>query len=145
MIRIFKPIQRYFAKRRINALLQKHIDDNLARRTKYVRNEKGQFAKVSYFKPDPPIRDKEHLKWVADLACCCCGAPADCAHHLLRTNEKCMGRKSGDDKVLPLCNYHHDSLHRNGNEPAFLASHGVKTPIEYAKNLYEVSLDLRNK
>jgi hypothetical protein len=91
-----------------------------------------------FFKPPPPIRDKAHLKRVSEMPCCiCCIDPGGVAHHLLRTDEKCAARKSGDDKTIPLCHDDHDALHRAGDEIEFLASHGITKPVEYALSLYQ--------
>ena len=93
-------------------------------------------------KPPPPIRDRKHMAFVAGLFCCIpeCGYQSGPAHHLLRTPEKCGGRKSGDDKVLPLCPKHHHALHMDGNETRFLESRGIDGPA-LAAALYEASGD----
>jgi hypothetical protein len=72
------------------------------------------------FKPAPPIRNKKHLDFIRTLPCVICGGNSQ-AHHLLRTKEKCMGRRSGDNWAISLCPSHHAGLHRDGNEERYLA------------------------
>jgi hypothetical protein len=93
-------------------------------------------------KPPAPIRDRKHVKFVAGLSCCIpgCGRQSGPPHHLLRTPEKCAGRKSGDDKVLPMCPDHHHALHMNGDETEFLKFHGIDGPA-LAAALYEATGD----
>ena len=71
------------------------------------------------------IEDKAHLAFIATLTCCVCGLSPVQVHHLLRTGEHGMGRKSGDDKVLPVCPECHRKLHLDGNETRFLRMHGI--------------------
>ena len=91
-------------------------------------------------KPPRPIRDRKHIGFVYEMPCCIpdCFHASGPPHHLLRTPEKCGGRKSGDDKVLPMCPKHHHALHMDGNEPRFLASYGIDGPA-LAKALYEAT------
>jgi hypothetical protein len=90
------------------------------------------------------IRDKEHLKFVADRPCFVCETSHDVqAHHLMRTGERGIGLKSGDDKAIPLCFTHHTELHLNGDEVDFFELHGIDhgEVVWYAKTLYETSKD----
>lgn len=83
------------------------------------------------------IKDADHLKRVSEMACCICGLDGSTqAHHLLRSGEKGMGIKSGDDCVIPLCYNHHYELHMYGDETEFLAIHGLENPLSYARGLY---------
>ena len=93
-------------------------------------------------KPPRPIRDRKHLAFVASLPCCITETPYGVVyHHLLRgTGEKCGGRKSGDNWVLPLCGNMHHELHADGNETQFLESYGIDGPA-LAKALYETKRD----
>lgn len=36
-----------------------------------------------------------------------------------------MGRRSGDDKAIPMCDPEHRALHENGNELEWLAMHNI--------------------
>lgn len=86
--------------------------------------------------PTPVRRAREgmsesHLAMVRKLPCCVCGiGPIIEAHHLLRTEEKGMARKSSDRWAVPLCSWPHppgchDRLHADGNEERFLTQHGI--------------------
>jgi len=79
-----------------------------------------------------PIKDKKHLARVAEMPCCCCGRQPVQVHHLLRGGNRGMGIKNGDDMTIPLCPFHHATLHNDGNksldETEFLAIHGVNGP-----------------
>jgi hypothetical protein len=85
-------------------------------------------------KSAPKVREgqsKAHLAMVRKLPCCVCGPSRYnsvmpiVAHHLLRTGEHGMGRKSSDRWALSLCDIHHKELHANGDEEAYLMSHGI--------------------
>lgn len=90
------------------------------------------------------IRSKGFLKFVASLPCMICGGFSQ-AHHLLRTGEHSAGRKSGDDKAVPLCPPHHRALHDSGDEIGFFEMHGWPYPdvIQYAAKNYETFLQKR--
>jgi hypothetical protein len=86
-------------------------------------------------KPAPKVRegmDSGHLANVRKLPCCVCGIPGSTvAHHLLRTGEHGMGRKSSDKYAVPLCegiaikDGCHRALHNDGDEERFLTCHGI--------------------
>lgn len=96
-------------------------------------------------KPPPPIRHPHHLRLVASLPCLISGNPYNVqAHHLLRTGEHCMGRKSGDDWAVPLRQDLHRELHEGPlDEPEYfkewgLAHDDVKA---IAQGLYRLTLE----
>ena len=62
------------------------------------------------------IRAPEHLKWVATLPCLICQRQPSDAHHLKRVQPNALGRKPGDQWVVPLCRIHHRALHDAGDE-----------------------------
>lgn len=77
--------------------------------------------------PLPKVRpgmSGSHLAMVRNLPCCVCGrggpgvwvVPVIEAHHLLRTGEHGIGRRSSDRWAIPLCPYCHSNLHANGDE-----------------------------
>jgi hypothetical protein len=83
------------------------------------------------------IRDAGHLNYVRSLPCCICKTHYDIqAHHLLRTGEHAMGRRSGDNWAIPLCALHHTQLHMDGDEIAFLQARGIDGKRE-ANELWE--------
>jgi len=90
---------------------------------------------LANFRPAPLFRSRAYLAHVASLGCCICRASAQ-AHHLLRAGGKAMGRKAGDDMTIPLCAAHHTELHADGNEPRWLASHGIDGPA-LARRIYQ--------
>lgn len=88
------------------------------------------------------IRDKGHLKFVASLPCIVTGFEYGVqAHHLLRTPEKGMGTKSGDNYAVPLNFQIHDAMHLHGDETKFFQSMGIDDMIEVAFKLYEYTRD----
>lgn len=83
------------------------------------------------------IRSRAYLAHIHTKRCCICGYSPVQAHHLLRTptNERGIGRKSGDNWCLPLCMACHDELHRVGDEACYLARFDIDGPA-LAKLLY---------
>lgn len=70
--------------------------------------------------------DANHLANVRQLVCLVCGSgPPNHAHHLLRSGEHAMGRKSSDRWAISLCDRHHRELHAAGDEDAYLMQHGI--------------------
>jgi hypothetical protein len=75
------------------------------------------------------IRDREHVKSVAKLACLICGRrPAD-AHHLRFTQSRALGRKVSDEFTVPLCRGHHREVHRCANEAAWWENVGIDPTV----------------
>ena len=69
------------------------------------------------------IRAPEHLKWVASLPCLICQRQPSDAHHLKRVQPNALGRKPGDQWVVPLCRIHHRALHDAGDETRWWEIH----------------------
>jgi ERF superfamily len=86
--------------------------------------------------PEPRrVRDRDHVKSVAQHPCLICGRrPAD-AHHLRFVQSKALGRKVSDEFTVPLCRGHHRALHRGGDEGAWWKNTGVD-PIVAARSLW---------
>ena len=81
------------------------------------------------------IRDKDHVRFVAQQPCLICGRqPAD-AHHLRFTQLQALGRKVSDEFTIPLCRGHHREVHRSGNESGWWKNTGVD-PIVNARALW---------
>lgn len=97
----------------------------------------------------------KHLQFIDSLGCLICGRKAT-HHHLLRVDrslipidneaflipkrfERGMGRKSDDRFCIPLCRYHHDALHNNGNEIVYLAHFGYTDVDKLALYFWENS------
>jgi len=75
------------------------------------------------------IRDREHVKSVAKLACLICGRrPAD-AHHLRFAQSPALGRKVSDEFTVPLCRGHHREVHHCRDEIAWWKKAGIDPTI----------------
>jgi ERF superfamily protein len=71
------------------------------------------------------LRDREHVKSVANQPCLVCGRrPAD-AHHLRFAQPPALGRKVSDEFTVPLCRGHHREVHRCGDEAAWWHKTGI--------------------
>ena len=90
------------------------------------------------------MRDPAHLAFVASQPCLICGRRPAQAHHLRFAQPRAMAMKVSDEFTVPVCNTHHDQLHRTGDERAFWARQGFRDPLKYAARLWEASRDQRN-
>ena len=90
------------------------------------------------------MRDPAHLAFVASQPCLICGRRPAQAHHLRFAQPRAMAMKVSDEFTVPVCNTHHDQLHRTGDERAFWARHGFRDPLKYAARLWEASRNQRN-
>jgi hypothetical protein len=86
--------------------------------------------------PEPRrVRDREHVKSVAQHPCLVCGRkPAD-AHHLRFAQSRALGRKVSDEFTVPLCRGHHREVHRCGDEAAWWSKAKID-PIVTARMLW---------
>ena len=88
------------------------------------------------------VRDRDHVRLVANQPCLICGRqPAD-AHHLRFVQHRAMGRKVSDEFTVPLCRGHHREVHRSGNEAAWWTKAGVD-PTVTARSLWLETHPLR--
>jgi DNA recombination protein Rad52 len=85
------------------------------------------------------IRDRDHLAFVARQPCLVCGRRPAQAHHLKFAQPRAMSLKVSDEYIVPLCNGHHDALHRSGDERAWWARHGIIDPLKFAARLWAAS------
>ena len=70
--------------------------------------------------PEPRrVRDRDHVKFVAQQICLVCGRTPCDAHHLRFTQSRALGRKVGDEFTVPMCRGHHREVHRCGDEAAW--------------------------
>jgi len=75
------------------------------------------------------MRDREHVKLVAQQPCLICGRrPAD-AHHLRFAQNRAMARKPSDEFTVPLCRGHHREAHRSGDEAAWWRNIGIDATV----------------
>jgi hypothetical protein len=65
------------------------------------------------------VRDREHVRHVAQQSCLLCGRRPCDAHHLRFAQSRALGRKVSDEFTVPLCRGHHRELHRYGSEAAW--------------------------
>ena len=86
--------------------------------------------------PEPRrIRDRDHVRFVAQQICLICGrAPCD-AHHLRFAQNRALGRKVSDEFTVPLCRGHHREVHRHGDEAAWWSNAGID-PLRHARDLW---------
>jgi hypothetical protein len=92
--------------------------------------------------PEPRrIRDKEHLRSVAQQACLVCGRKPSDLHHLRFAQHPALGRKVSDEFTVPLCRIHHRAAHRAGSEQAWWTEIGID-PSKTARNLWSKSRGL---
>ena len=81
------------------------------------------------------MRDREHVKLVAQQPCLICGRrPAD-AHHLRFAQNRAMARKVSDEFTVPLCRGHHREVHRCRDETAWWRGNGID-PTVAARSLW---------
>jgi hypothetical protein len=86
--------------------------------------------------PDPRrIRDRGHVRFVAQQTCLVCGRQPCDAHHLRFAQNRALGRKVSDEFTVPLCRGHHRELHRHGDETAWWRKRGLD-PAEAARALW---------
>jgi ERF superfamily len=87
--------------------------------------------------PEPRrIRDREHVRFVAQQPCLICGRQPCDAHHLRFAQSRALGRKVSDEFTVPLCRGHHREVHRRGDEVAWWNAAGVD-PRPIAHDLWQ--------
>jgi ERF superfamily len=86
--------------------------------------------------PEPRrVRDRDHVKYVAQQPCLVCGRRPTDAHHLRFAQSRALGRKVSDEFTVPLCRGHHREVHRYGDETAWWRKIGIH-PAEAARALW---------
>jgi len=100
-----------------------------AENTKNRARPKG-IDKSTLTLPEPRrVRDRDHVKAVAQHPCLICGRrPAD-AHHLRFAQSRALGRKVSDEFTVPLCRGHHREVHHCGDEAAWWRNAGVDPTV----------------
>ncbi len=100
-----------------------------ARKPKNRPRSKGIDKSVLILAEPRRIRDRDHVKSVAQHPCLICGRqPAD-AHHLRFAQSPALGRKVSDEFTVPLCRGHHREVHRCGDEAAWWRNAGVDPTV----------------
>ena len=86
--------------------------------------------------PEPRrIRDREHVRFVAQQSCVICGRQPCDAHHLRFAQSRALGRKVSDEFAVPLCRGHHREVHRSGDEAGWWEKLGID-PTASARALW---------
>jgi hypothetical protein len=86
--------------------------------------------------PEPRrVRDRHHVRHVANQSCLVCGRKPCDAHHLRFAQTRAMGRKVSDEFTVPLCRGHHRELHRYGDEAKWWRKIAID-PIAAARTLW---------
>ncbi len=81
------------------------------------------------------IRDRDHVRFVAQQACLVCGRQPCDAYHLRFAQNRALARKVSDEFAVPLCRGHHRELHRHGDEAAWWRKLGLD-PTTTARALW---------
>ena len=76
--------------------------------------------------PEPRrVRDREHVRSVAQKPCLVCGRRPSDPHHLRFAQSRALSRKVSDEFVVPLCRGHHREVHRCSDETAWWRNRGI--------------------
>jgi hypothetical protein len=81
------------------------------------------------------IRDREHVRFVAQQPCLVCGRIPSDPHHLRFAQSRALARKVSDEFTVPLCRGHHREVHNRGDETAWWHKVGIN-PSEAARALW---------
>ena len=80
--------------------------------------------------PEPRrVRDREHVRSVAQKPCLVCGRCPSDPHHLRFAQSRALSRKVSDEFVVPLCRGHHREVHRCGDETAWWRHRGIMRSV----------------
>jgi hypothetical protein len=102
------------------------------------QRETGGQQEALAFPKEKRLRSKEHLKFVAQLACLVCGRMPSHAHHIRYAQTRALGLKVSDEFTVPLCSVHHDEIHRTGDERAWWARRQID-PLKVAAEFWASS------
>jgi ERF superfamily protein len=80
--------------------------------------------------PEPRrIRDRDHVRFVAQQTCLVCGRKPCDVHHLRFAQNRALGRKVSDEFTVPLCRGHHREVHRHGDEGTWWQTLGLDPTV----------------
>jgi hypothetical protein len=96
--------------------------------------DRSQQGALAFPKPKR-LRDKDHLKYVAQQPCLACGRRPSHAHHVRFAQAHGLGTKVSDEFTVPLCWTHHDEIHRTGDEQRWWAQRALD-PLKVAAELW---------
>jgi hypothetical protein len=100
------------------------LDNEDAKKTRQPnkgrRRSNGMIDKSALAFPEPRrVRDRDHVKYIAQQACLVCGRRPSDAHHLRFAQSRALARKVSDEFTVPVCRGHHREIHRCGDEAAW--------------------------
>jgi hypothetical protein len=84
-------------------------------------------------------RNKRHLAFVASQPCLVCQQTPSDAHHLKFAQRSALARKVSDEFTVPLCRFHHEELHRQGDERSYWSDLNL-SPLQIAKQLWDETM-----
>ena len=90
------------------------------------------------------VRDRDHVRFVAQQPCLICGRQPCDAHHLRFAQSRALGRKVSDEFTVPLCRGHHREVHRHGDEAAWWSKSEID-PTAIARALWLETHPLRHR
>ena len=94
------------------------------------RRSKAAINKSALALPEPRrVRDRDHVKFVAQQACLVCGRRPSDAHHLRFAQSRALARKVSDEFTVPVCRGHHREVHRCGDEAAWWERHKIDATV----------------
>jgi ERF superfamily len=100
------------------------------------RSRSKEIDKSMLTLPEPRrIRDRSHVKFVAQRPCLICGRLPSDAHHLRFAQTRALGRKVSDEFTVPLCRGHHREVHHCGDEAAWWRNVRID-PVATARALW---------
>src|SRR5262249_13323480 len=108
-----------------------------AERTEPARAERIDKGALTIATPRR-LRNKDHLRLVAQQPCLICGRKPSDPHPLRFAQPRALGRKVSDEFAVPLCRIHHRLVHRVGNEAAWWKEAGID-PLNAAAKLWKCS------
>ena len=124
-----------------SSIIEAIPDQPVAKQVPSKRKGRGstRIDKSTLAFPEPRrIRDKDHLKFVAQQPCLVCSRHPCDAHHLRFAQLRATGLKVSDEFTVPLCRIHHRQLHDAGNEVAWWDDLEINA-LEIAKEFWEES------
>jgi ERF superfamily len=126
-----------------NAAASAAHEPNVRRSEPKKRKRSHAIDKSVLAMPEPRrLRDRDHVRSVAQHPCLICGRrPAD-AHHLRFAQDRAVGRKVSDEFTVPLCRGHHREVHRCGDEAQWWRNAGID-PAMAARSLWLQNHPLR--
>ena len=100
------------------------------RKTKPTPQPSSSIDKSVLTHPEPRrIRDRDHVRFVAQQICLICGRQPCDAHHLRFAQNRALGRRVSDEFTVPLCRGHHRELHDHGDEAAWWDKAGIDPSV----------------